>query len=124
MSAPSSRVRAMGIFHAPVDLPKDVFHSKAEAIADAVLALPVSQRNLLKYELTIPNDNLDAYLGELGLPPPAGTVIITIEVETQEKLLEFAGDPDFQNIIATAKAGFSNVDSFIFTVDVDTKLDK
>lgn len=51
MSAPNSRVRAMGIFHAPVDLPKDVFHSKAEAIADAVLALPVSQRNLLKYEL-------------------------------------------------------------------------
>ncbi|KAJ6549815.1 hypothetical protein B0H19DRAFT_1264722 [Mycena capillaripes] len=126
MTNPNNRIRAVGIFHAPIHLSREDFRAACEAIADAVLALPVAQINLLKYELMIPNHDLDAHLQGLGVPPPSGTVIITTEFATQEKLLEFAGDPGFQKIIAAAKEKFGSqsVESFLFTVDVDTRLEK
>ncbi|KAJ6512312.1 hypothetical protein DFH09DRAFT_1288360 [Mycena vulgaris] len=110
---------------APVHLSRAEFHAKCEEIADAVIGLPVGQTHLLKYELMIPNHDLDAHLQGLGLPAPQGTVIITTEFENNEKLLEFAGDPGFQKIIAGAKEAFGDhVESFLFSVDVVNKVDK
>ncbi|KAJ7619748.1 hypothetical protein B0H17DRAFT_1219694 [Mycena rosella] len=74
---------------------------------------------LLKYELMFPTQALDEHHEGLSVPAPPGMVI------TDEKMLELAGDPEFQKIITGVREEFGmDVQSFIFSVDVEDKISK
>ncbi|KAJ7484905.1 hypothetical protein B0H11DRAFT_2188614 [Mycena galericulata] len=115
-----SIVRAVGIYKCPSHLSKDEFVRKVEAFMDTVLAVPIWQRNVLKYELLVPNEK--SGVERLGMPSPQGTVLIIAEWPSHEVLAEVASDPGLIQLLASAKEDFSaHLDSSTFTVDVIRK---
>jgi len=104
----------------PAHLSIQEFSAKMEAQADSLLALPSAQKNLLKYDLMIPNNKLDSYLKALGFPEPQPVVLGKIECESAEHCAQFLRDTDAMKKISTAPefAGAS-----MFSADVVTKID-
>ncbi|KAF8209511.1 hypothetical protein K438DRAFT_2012262 [Mycena galopus ATCC 62051] len=117
-----SVVRAIGIYKCPSHLSKDVFVQKVEAVMDAILAAPITQRHILKYELLVPNEKVGGHLQQLGMPSHQGTVIILAEWPSHEAVYEVSSDPGLIQILARAKEDFGiHMDSSTFTVDVISK---
>ncbi|KAJ7241393.1 hypothetical protein C8J57DRAFT_92269, partial [Mycena rebaudengoi] len=115
-----SIVRAVGIYKCPSHLSKDEFVRKVEAFMDTVFAVPIWQRNILKYELLVPNEK--AGVERLGMPSPQGTVIIFAEWPSHEVLAEVSSDPGLLQMLAGAKEDLGvHLDSSTFTVDVIRK---
>ncbi|KAJ6544627.1 hypothetical protein DFH09DRAFT_1088491 [Mycena vulgaris] len=119
----------------PAHLSIQEFSAKMEAQVDSLLALPSAQKNLLKYDLIIPNNKLDSYFKALGFPEPQPVVLgkIECEVEPSHAIRATAlttvitraqniarRDADAMKKISTAQefAGAS-----MFSVDVVTKID-
>ncbi|KAK7007620.1 hypothetical protein R3P38DRAFT_3028361 [Favolaschia claudopus] len=117
-----STVHAVGIYKCPSHLTTAAFAQKVEAVMDAILAAPVTQRHILKYELLVSNEDGDGHIQNLGMPSHQGTVIIVAEWASQKALTEVATDPGLVQILARAKEEFNiHLDSSTFTVDVIRK---
>jgi len=124
MPSTQDRCSAIGIYKVPPSLSKEAFVQKCEELMDAVVASPIA-RNLLRYEMLIPNENLGEHLDTLGMPSVQGTVVIVAEFPSHETLTEILSDPGVKKIIANAKEGFGfHIDSTTFTADVITKIKK
>ncbi|KAJ6461147.1 hypothetical protein C8R47DRAFT_1080733 [Mycena vitilis] len=119
-SATKDRFTAISIHPAPAHLAMKEFAARMEALAEAHLALPVAQKNVLKYEVMVPNDRLDRYFQALGADkrPPAALVII--ECETAEHFAEFLSDKEVAKLISGSQefAGAS-----LFSADAVTRID-
>ncbi|KAJ6535752.1 hypothetical protein B0H19DRAFT_1383183 [Mycena capillaripes] len=122
MSTSQNPVRVIGIFKCPTDMSADTFIQKCEAATDAIVALPCSH-NLVKYELLIPNRDVDAHLETIGFPSPQETVIAMMEFRAIENVDALLGSPEFHSIIGGAKGEVQlHIDSCTFAYDRITKI--
>ncbi|KAJ6452380.1 hypothetical protein C8R47DRAFT_1169143 [Mycena vitilis] len=111
---------AIGLHPVPKNVSIDEFAAKMEALADAHLALPVAQRNFLKYELMIPHNQLDHFWSSLGFPKSERVVLVKIECETSDHCAEFLRDETVANSILGAHE-FAGVS--MLSADVATRID-
>jgi hypothetical protein len=100
MSSLTKRTCFIGIHMAPPNLSREEFEEKAGALGDAIAALPIAQKNLLKLDIVriltfqaLPvliingggqisqNTLMDEHMKEVGLPVPAPTVVMSAEYE-------------------------------------------
>ncbi|KAJ7744745.1 hypothetical protein DFH07DRAFT_776945 [Mycena maculata] len=121
MSAEST-VHALGIYKCPASLSNADFARKCSQVMEAILACPVPKRNILKYDLIIPNETLDEHLERLGMPTPKGTIVIIAEFPSFDALEEIAQllkTPELGPILAGAREEFGfHIDSCSFAVDI------
>ncbi|KAJ7636256.1 hypothetical protein FB45DRAFT_1055727 [Roridomyces roridus] len=117
-----SPVRALGIYKCPPHLSREVFIKKCEAIMDAVLASPVGQRHLVKYELLVPNESASEHLDTLGMPSHQGTVVMVAEWASHEGMVEASTDATLVKNLKAAQDEFGiHLDGTTFAVDVIVK---
>ncbi|KAJ7881227.1 hypothetical protein B0H13DRAFT_2278601 [Mycena leptocephala] len=115
----NDRIVCAGVYKGPPNLSKEALRVKAEAFADSLLAVPIAQKNYLKFEINFQNGLLDEHMKALRLSAPPG-VWVTGECETEAKFMEILGDPEFAKTIGEAE----HLDYFsVFFVDVVTKVD-
>ncbi|KAJ7245784.1 hypothetical protein C8J57DRAFT_1725110 [Mycena rebaudengoi] len=90
------------------------------------LKLPIAQKNLLKFDLSLANGAFDQTLQSLGIPKPTLNCVVIVEAETHEKINEIVGDPAFQKIFQGAgQHGHQDVsNSVFFSADFMTNIDK
>ncbi|KAJ6526800.1 hypothetical protein B0H19DRAFT_1084376 [Mycena capillaripes] len=137
MSASTAKDRFTAIWSHPIPAHLSIqeFSAKIEAQAESLLALPSAQKNLLKYDLIIPNNKLDSYFKALGFPEPQPVVLEKIDCEVQPTHVVRATalttvttraqnivrkDTDAMKKISTAQEFAS---ASMFSVDVITKID-
>ncbi|KAJ6474529.1 hypothetical protein DFH09DRAFT_1293563 [Mycena vulgaris] len=119
------RVKVVSIHRAPSHLSKTQFEEKMEALMNGVIALPIAQRNMLKFEMFMTNSTLDSHIKALGLPAPHPTVVVAVEYESWDHVTEVAGDATVKRLIGAANAEFGfHLESCTFGADVVTKIDK
>ncbi|KAJ7758767.1 hypothetical protein B0H14DRAFT_3511589 [Mycena olivaceomarginata] len=119
-SITKDRFTALWLHPVPANsLPKD-FAAKIDALADAQLALPVAQANLLKYELFIPNDRLDSHFKALGFPQPRPIVFVKVEAKSAEHYAKFLNDTEIVKSISGAQ---EFVGASLLSAEETTRLD-
>ncbi|KAF7324426.1 hypothetical protein MVEN_02643200 [Mycena venus] len=123
MSSTTKRSCFMGIHKAPPNLSREELEAKAGAVADAIVALPVVQKNLLKLEMISPNTLMDKHTNVLGFPEPAPTVVMSFEYESLETLDEMLKDPALQKVFEESDDfGFRKY-ATAYAADVYTKVE-
>ncbi|KAF7350047.1 hypothetical protein MVEN_01306400 [Mycena venus] len=123
MSSTTKRSCFIGIHKAPPNLSREEFEAKAGAVADAIVALPVVQKNLLKLEMITQNTLMDKHMNVFGLPEPAPTVVMSFEYESLENLDEMLKDPTLQKVFEESDDfGFRKY-ATAFAADVFTKVE-
>ncbi|KAF7343159.1 hypothetical protein MVEN_01746700 [Mycena venus] len=114
------RVVCVGVYKTPPNLSKEELQVKAEALLDSLLAVPIAQKNYVKFEINIQNPLLDEHLKALGFPQAQPDVWVTGECETEAKFEEILKDPEFAKLIQEAE----HLEHFsVFFADVVTKVD-
>jgi hypothetical protein len=102
MSSVTKRTCFIGIHRAPPNLSREEFERKAGVLGDAIAALPVAQKNLLKLDIVrmltfrallvliihaggqiSQNTLMDEHMLGVGLPVPETTVVMSAEYEVQ-----------------------------------------
>ncbi|KAJ7458283.1 hypothetical protein B0H11DRAFT_2242992 [Mycena galericulata] len=125
MSSPKDHVRVLGIHRALPQLSSAEFRQKIEALADLTLGVPVLQNNLLKFEMMVPNNQLDAHIQALGLPAPELAIVVSAECQSWDHFAEIINDPTLKKIFSDAISEFGvDAGNSTFAVDVVTKIDK
>ncbi|KAJ6574329.1 hypothetical protein B0H19DRAFT_1254039 [Mycena capillaripes] len=123
MSSTTKRSCFIGIHKAPPNLSREEFEAKAGALGDAIVALPVVQKNLLKLEIISQNPLMDKHITALGLPEAAPTVVMSFEYESLDNLHEacMLKDPTLQKVFEESDDfGFRKY-ATAFAADVYTK---
>ncbi|KAJ7913716.1 hypothetical protein B0H13DRAFT_2326104 [Mycena leptocephala] len=122
MTTHQNPVRVMGIFKCPAAMSMETFTQKLEALIDAIIPLPSSE-NISKYDLCVPNRALDAHLERLGMPSSLGTIVVTAEFQTVEKMDAVLFDPEVNRLVEGAKADMSwHLESCTFAYDKISKI--
>ncbi|KAJ7633239.1 hypothetical protein FB45DRAFT_914681 [Roridomyces roridus] len=73
----------ISIHKGPINLTRAEFEAKANALGDAIAALPVARDNLLKLDMIFENTLMDKHLKGVGLPLAPPTVVMSAEYEIQ-----------------------------------------
>ncbi|KAJ7430215.1 hypothetical protein B0H11DRAFT_2138238, partial [Mycena galericulata] len=117
---------AIGIYRAPPGLSKEEFLDKMKALAAAVVALPVVQKNVLKYQIISANSSFDEHIKAFGMPAstPQHIALLVAESEPPEQILEISKDPEFQSLVAAAEEMTPERGASIFSAHVVEKLNK
>ncbi|KAF7343147.1 hypothetical protein MVEN_01745400 [Mycena venus] len=114
------RVLCVGVYKAPPNLSKEALQVKAEALVDSLLAVPIAQKNYVKFEINFQNALLDEHLKALGYPEAQPGVWVTGECETEAKFEEILKDPEIAKLIQEAE----HLEHFsVFFADVVAKVD-
>ncbi|KAJ7199763.1 hypothetical protein GGX14DRAFT_572480 [Mycena pura] len=134
-STRKDRCFGLAIDHAPAHLSREEFRANVEAMYDSLVALPVSQRNYLKFDFVsvllyrsvqvrfrsmpqiFPNNGLSTHAKALGIGEPPTCVWVRSESESVDNLSEMIADEEFKKILAMGK---NPADSFAFSADVVT----
>ncbi|KAJ7677000.1 hypothetical protein DFH06DRAFT_616912 [Mycena polygramma] len=101
----------------PAHLSLKDFAAKMLARADACLARPVAQKNLLRYDIMIPNDRFDLEFKGLGFPKPRPMILVQIECESAESFREFLRDEEIVRLLSGGQ------EASMFSTDVVTRID-
>ncbi|KAJ7924143.1 hypothetical protein B0H13DRAFT_2654907 [Mycena leptocephala] len=119
-SAAKDYFTAIWLHPVPAHLSTHEFALRMVARADTLLALPVAQNNLLKYEIMVPNDLLDSYFQALGVAQPQPVVLVKVQCETKEHYVQFLRDAQVAQLISGTEefAGAS-----MFSVHEATRVD-
>ncbi|KAF7371187.1 hypothetical protein MSAN_00754200 [Mycena sanguinolenta] len=82
---------------------EDTIKAAAARLIERVRAMPLVQKNILKYELTVKVDRLPTTLAhDLGLKETEFTSMILIEADSHEKIRETLTSPEYKEIIKGA----------------------
>ncbi|KAJ7825949.1 hypothetical protein B0H13DRAFT_1918395 [Mycena leptocephala] len=123
-STAKDRFTAIWIHPIPPDLSIQKYSAKLGTQADSLLALPSAQKNLLKYDLIIPNKKLDSCFKALGFPEPQPVVLVKIECEVKPS---HAVRTTALTIVSPERRTLHAAPEFagasMFSVDVITKID-
>jgi hypothetical protein len=109
MSASNEKDRmvAVGIYKAPANLSKEEFETKITSFVDRMLAVPIAQKNFLKFEIVCPecfildliftcitqiyqNELLNQHMKAFDLPEAPTSVWLTVEFEVSRPQVEFS----------------------------------
>ncbi|KAJ6462490.1 hypothetical protein C8R45DRAFT_1026902 [Mycena sanguinolenta] len=126
MSASYIKDRAFGvaIFKAPPNLSKDAFEKKITSIVDTLVALPISQKKFLKFDLIFQTGLGDEQLKALGFPEAPISVWMIGECAAVSDFLEICEDPAYMNAIQEGNNDlYGNhpiVDGFLADVEMRT----
>ncbi|KAJ7500981.1 hypothetical protein B0H11DRAFT_1993241 [Mycena galericulata] len=112
----------IGIHKAPANLSRTEFEAKVGALGDAIAALPVAQKNLLKLDLIFDNALMDKHMKSVGLPLAPPTVVMSAEYETLDHLAEMLKDPALQNLLKEADDFGFRQNATAFAADIITKV--
>ncbi|KAJ7491367.1 hypothetical protein B0H11DRAFT_1911990 [Mycena galericulata] len=66
-STRKDRCIGFSIHRAPANVSRKDFEAKAAVLVESLVALPVAQRNCVKFDLILQNDALDGFLEAQGL---------------------------------------------------------
>ncbi|KAF8215722.1 hypothetical protein K438DRAFT_2008021 [Mycena galopus ATCC 62051] len=115
------RVRVVAVWSLPEMSEEQLTHE-----VQNFLKLPIVEKNLLKFDLSLANDAFNDTLQPLGIQKPALNCVVIVEAETHEKINEIVRYPDFQKIFQGAtQQGHLNVSgSAFFSADFMTGIDK
>lgn len=98
---------AVGIYKAPANLSKEEFETKITSFVDRMLAVPIAQKNFLKFEIVCPecfildliftcitqiyqNELLNQHIKAFDLPEAPTSVWLTVEFEVSRPRVEFS----------------------------------
>ncbi|KAJ6483112.1 hypothetical protein C8R45DRAFT_1215047 [Mycena sanguinolenta] len=100
----TDRVRAIALIKNKTGVSnEDTIKSAAARLVERVKAMPLVQKNILKYELTVKVDRLPTTLAhDLGLKETEFTSMILIEADSHEKIRETLTSPEYKEIIKGA----------------------
>ncbi|KAJ7294062.1 hypothetical protein C8J57DRAFT_1270691 [Mycena rebaudengoi] len=95
MSPPNTNLaRIIGVYHCPPNLSNEEFKRKAEHLIDTEVALPVVQKNVTKYEMSVSNNLHDEHLQRLGLATTVESiVVVSADCRTEEDMAKYFQDP-------------------------------
>ncbi|KAJ6554810.1 hypothetical protein B0H19DRAFT_1154543 [Mycena capillaripes] len=126
MSIRKDRVRAIGFLKARVGLTEEQLQMQAFDMIEAVKALPVMQKNLLKYEVSFRADGGSGKLVKaLGLPETDFTMMFMAEAESHEIMHETLTDPEYLKILDGAFQTITRKeDVHVFPAEFVTIIDK
>ncbi|KAJ7689960.1 hypothetical protein B0H17DRAFT_1201986 [Mycena rosella] len=113
----------IGIHKAPPNLTGAEFEAKVGALGDAIAALPVAQKSLLKLDIISQNMQMNQHMSSVGLPVPAPTVVMSAEYESLDRLAEMLKDPALQKLLAEADNFGFRKGATAFAADIITKVD-
>ncbi|KAF8142362.1 hypothetical protein K438DRAFT_1784845 [Mycena galopus ATCC 62051] len=116
-SSKKDRVFTLGVYRGPPQLSQQELTSRVDALVDDFLALPIAQKNFLKFTMMVPNDALNedvAMLG-VGLPPPS------VFLFGQCPILR---DEEFSKTLGAGKEFTLQDSSWSFSADVKTFIEK
>ncbi|KAJ7860175.1 hypothetical protein B0H13DRAFT_2355706 [Mycena leptocephala] len=124
MSASNKKDRmvAVGIYKAPANLSKEEFETKITSFVDRMLAVPIAQKNFLKFEIIYQNELLNQHIKAFDLPEAPTSVWLTVEFETEAHCAEILTDPMFAKAFAEAEEFVSRATGFV--ADVVTRIDR
>ncbi|KAJ6518222.1 hypothetical protein C8R47DRAFT_1086348 [Mycena vitilis] len=102
MSTSKNRFTVIEIHKVPPHSSIKQFTAKLEALADARLARPTAQKNLLKYDIMVPNDRLDLELNARGFQESQPIILVQKEFETIDDCRELLRDEAIAKSVSTA----------------------
>ncbi|KAJ7743043.1 hypothetical protein DFH07DRAFT_777534 [Mycena maculata] len=111
----------IGIHKAPPNLSRTEFEAKVDTLGDAIAALPVAQRNLLKLDIISQNTEMDKHMHAVGLPVPSPTVVISSGVYLPP--VQMLKDPALQKLLAESDDFGFRKGATAFAADIITKID-
>ncbi|KAJ7631652.1 hypothetical protein DFH06DRAFT_1337628 [Mycena polygramma] len=125
MAFRKDRVRVVAVYNVPQASAQNFEPRFSEAL-EAFIRLPLVQKNILKFEISIANDGFDTTARSLGLQKPSFNSVVILEAETHEKINEIVSDPGFQKLFKAANdAGdFDMNTSIVFAADFMASIDK
>ncbi|KAJ7636567.1 hypothetical protein FB45DRAFT_1024681 [Roridomyces roridus] len=100
MSTTQSPFRGFGVYKRPAHLTRSEFEAKYQKNVDALVALPVAQRTIIKYEICMSTTDCDAVLTQIDSAIQEDIIIIIVDTRTREDFLEYLSDPAVQKIIS------------------------
>ncbi|KAJ7260218.1 hypothetical protein C8J57DRAFT_1338494 [Mycena rebaudengoi] len=122
---PGSNDRAHGIaiLKVPEGESPEHFERKLEALLDSFVALPATQKCVLKCTLLHNGKSLENHLNAMGIHTPRHTFVIHMEYESLDHSMEVVGDAGIQKLLGEAikDLGVSLVDVAYFAADVIPK---
>ncbi|KAJ7268209.1 hypothetical protein B0H12DRAFT_96936 [Mycena haematopus] len=99
------------------------FQENFSATVDEYVALPISQRNLLRHTVWLPNDTIAATLQARGYPEAEPVVVVMDEYENWDRAIEVFEDAEVERVIEKANQGFGlHVGANCFGADVVLKV--
>ncbi|KAF7337416.1 hypothetical protein MSAN_02268100 [Mycena sanguinolenta] len=105
MSASYSKDRAVGIaiWQAPPNLSKEDFEAKLTNMVDKLVAVPIAQKNYVKYEMMFQTAFASEELMVHGVAEGAPSVWMIAECATVAEYLEIFEDPAIMNVLRDGK---------------------
>ncbi|KAJ6529434.1 hypothetical protein DFH09DRAFT_1185105 [Mycena vulgaris] len=105
---------------------KEEFLGKMKALVAAVVALPVVQKNVVKYQIISANSSFDEHIKGFGMPAstPQHIALLVAESETPEQMLEISKNPELQSLVAAAEEMTPERGASIFSAHAVEKLNK
>ncbi|KAJ7777624.1 hypothetical protein DFH07DRAFT_12626 [Mycena maculata] len=83
------RIHAVGILNVPQDQSPEEHERRFEDVLDRLVALPATQKCVLKCTVWRQNQNVDNEIVQaVGIPTPQRTFIIRFEYESQDRMME------------------------------------
>ncbi|KAJ6522561.1 hypothetical protein B0H19DRAFT_1202549 [Mycena capillaripes] len=116
------RCVAFGVYEAPTQLSKQEFDAKMQRLADDLIKLPSTQKNVRKFDLMLPTNHLDEYFKVVGIPPPTPLIVFRAECESLDHMAEVVSDAEFQRVFVGG-AEFDLPKGSWFAADVMTRID-
>ncbi|KAF7373912.1 hypothetical protein MSAN_00603600 [Mycena sanguinolenta] len=113
----------ISIHRAPSHLSRTEFEAKAGALGDAIAALPIAQKNLLKLDIISQNTLMDKHMKGVGLPVPSPTVVMLAEYESLDHLAQMLKDPALQKLLTESDDFGFRTGATAFAADVITKVE-
>ncbi|KAJ6457623.1 hypothetical protein C8R45DRAFT_563547 [Mycena sanguinolenta] len=123
----TDRVRAVALIKNKAGVSnEDTIKGAAGRLIERVRAMPLIQKNILKYELTVKVERLPTTLAsDLGLKETDFTMMILIEADSHEKIREALTSPEYKEIVKGALEHITTVDDYHwFSGEILTVIDK
>ncbi|KAF7373160.1 EthD domain-containing protein [Mycena sanguinolenta] len=124
----TDRVRAVALIKNRAGVSnEDTIKQAAARLMERVRAMPLVQKNILKYEITVNVDHrLPTTLAhDLGLKQTEFSSIILIEADSHEKIRETLTSPEYKEMIKGALEHITSLDDYHwFSGETLTVIDK
>jgi len=123
-STRKDHVFVIGILRAPEHVSQTEFETQIAALVDVFLALPVTQRCVLRWDTMRRTDSYDERVKPLGFAGSESTIVFRGEYETYYHMIELFEDAEVQNFFAGAAAhAVQPPSAYAFLADVTTPLE-